>query len=485
MAVGHFYLINDTDTVRHISQSFKENNIVCSSIIADEMNKVEYKYFNFYEVFNEMYNADLDVEEDEEGNFINQERDYNKEFDIIEKLEKDTIILYTQGNLNNELKAYLNKYNEAPKIKYSSLSNVKEIKTHNGVLLTLTECLVDTETIKSICEKQQLKYKNQSIGTLLMELLEKHFNCKRISFTKQEREQIVNSQNNFCNLCGDKIGKSFQIDHIRPLSNGGNNEKDNLQALCISCHQEKTKEEHNNCEHFNVKDYMSSYNIEAYDAINSKFFTKVQFTQYMMNESRIEKLKEKFNMYSIDMNKCRRNLLINYDYNFPVFSCLDNIQKFNGKITDGYYYIETNNVFPLRKNGFYSKPMVEFCLNEKIISMENIKYQYKSSLHIKSNYFKPFVNHLMEVFENKDIQKLSVNSLIGMFGRRDNSFVDNFLCLKDCIEDIASVYSTYQRPYINDINDEYCVITSKINIDKLESAYPIYAQILDCETIEL
>ena len=70
------------------------------------------------------------------------------------------------------------------------------------------------------------------------------------------------SQKGLCNLCEEPIKKQFQIDHIRPLSNGGTNDRENLQALCVSCHQEKTKEENLNCEHYKIKDYISCYNIE-------------------------------------------------------------------------------------------------------------------------------------------------------------------------------------------------------------------------------
>ena len=37
--------------------------------------------------------------------------------------------------------------------------------------------------------------------------------------------------------------KSFHLDHIKPLANGGNNEINNIQMLCIPCHLDKT-----NCE---------------------------------------------------------------------------------------------------------------------------------------------------------------------------------------------------------------------------------------------
>jgi hypothetical protein len=37
---------------------------------------------------------------------------------------------------------------------------------------------------------------------------------------------------------------------------------------------------------------------------------------------------------------------------------------------------------------------------------------------------------------------------------------------------------------MNEVSKDFCIITEKINIDKLENAYPVYAQILDCEAVE-
>jgi 5-methylcytosine-specific restriction endonuclease McrA len=41
-------------------------------------------------------------------------------------------------------------------------------------------------------------------------------------------------------------GKKYDIDHVRPLSNGGTNELNNLQVLCKACHQDKTANEQEN-----------------------------------------------------------------------------------------------------------------------------------------------------------------------------------------------------------------------------------------------
>ena len=95
-------------------------------------------------------------------------------------------------------------------------------------------------------------------------------------------------------------------------------------------------------------------------------------------------------------------------YNFPVYSVLDNCVKFDGKIEDGNYYIDASSYFPFRGNGIYARALIEYGLNENIITMDNIKLQFKSSLLVKDDYFKGFINHSLDVFSfDKDAVKLA------------------------------------------------------------------------------
>ena len=41
----------------------------------------------------------------------------------------------------------------------------------------------------------------------------------------------------------------------------------------------------------------------------------------------------------------------------------------------------------MRCNGWYSQPMVEYCLTNNLITHENIKYVLESSLNVPMNYF--------------------------------------------------------------------------------------------------
>ena len=398
------------------------------------------------------------------------------------KLNKKAIVIYDgDSDLDKEALIYIKNTNDIPKFKFDSLACMKQMTLSNKVSIMTSSAIhgMTWQDIRVICEKQEIPFRNQTIGNLLNQLMHKFYDVERIQFTKLERDDIQNKQMSKCNMCFELLGKSFHIDHIRPLANGGNNEKNNLQALCISCHIEKSREEKASCEYIQVLNFKSAFNLQANEAIQSKFFLKVAFTQQLPtygDEYGLEK-------FSIDMNKCRRNILLHSGFAFCAYSVLDNIEPFAGEIMDGFYYLESDNVFPLRGNGFYSKPMIEYCLKKEIITTDNIKLQLLPSTLIKSDYFHGLVDFLIEAFDKNS--KLSINALIGLFGRRDNSYIDYKICNKNSVDDIACCFSEMKKPYMQEMNEDLMLLTSKKDIKMVENYFPIHAQILDCEAIEL
>jgi hypothetical protein len=64
-------------------------------------------------------------------------------------------------------------------------------------------------------------------------------NSDKRLFTKTQITSKLKEQNDVCANC--KISKEkYQGDHIIPWSKGGNTNSENLQVLCISCHQNKS-----------------------------------------------------------------------------------------------------------------------------------------------------------------------------------------------------------------------------------------------------
>lgn len=67
----------------------------------------------------------------------------------------------------------------------------------------------------------------------------------RKSFSKKERAAIFERSGGTCHLCLGKIQpiEAWEVEHIRPLSMGGDNEPENLAPAHVKCHASKTASE--------------------------------------------------------------------------------------------------------------------------------------------------------------------------------------------------------------------------------------------------
>ena len=62
----------------------------------------------------------------------------------------------------------------------------------------------------------------------------------RATFSKEERTAIARNQRYRCMYCGVRLtSDNLQIDHMDPVSRGGSNDDENLQALCRRCNIRK------------------------------------------------------------------------------------------------------------------------------------------------------------------------------------------------------------------------------------------------------
>lgn len=65
----------------------------------------------------------------------------------------------------------------------------------------------------------------------------------RVPVSELQRRCVAFRQNWKCNLCDNILTPVFHVDHIKPISHGGEGTEINLQALCPNCHALKTAAE--------------------------------------------------------------------------------------------------------------------------------------------------------------------------------------------------------------------------------------------------
>ena len=88
------------------------------------------------------------------------------------------------------------------------------------------------------------------------------------------------------------------------------------------------------------------------------------------------------------------NILYYSQYDYPVFTVMDKVQIYNKDIHNapGIYFIKSKNYFPLHCGACYYKPIVDYCLENNIISQADIKYTVQAQLTIFCDYYNEFVD---------------------------------------------------------------------------------------------
>ena len=420
--------------------------------------------------------------------------------DLMSLEDKNCIVIYDKIDLNDELDQIIEHYNYIPLgIKHKGGFKICRINFKpNKKTNIMLEIDPNRETrkltykdIKQMCKKFEIGFENQSFGTFVMQLRNKFFNknCLRHAFTKEERQRIHQDAFEQCNECKEKITiKAMHIDHIVPIARGGHaTDRENLQCLCRKCHFQKTKQEQQEG-YVKMSETYSSFNAKTYEIFNSPLSQSKAFVErYGRLEEFPEKMR-KFKIYSFDINKSRKNNIYYSKYEWPQFTCMDEPVRYvpdSGKVP-GIYYVETESYLPLRGNGWYSQPMVEYCLEHEYIKEADIKYVVKAGIRIKKDYFNNFIDYVYENFDEK-MAKFAINTMIGCFKPKEKTNWKTLAITTNSNESF-NLLMQHNGCFIEDrrIRDQhyYHTYTSYTTRNE-ETESPIYNMIIDMEAIEL
>ena len=157
----------------------------------------------------------------------------------------------------------------------------------------------------------------QLMHKVINELLVK----KRNYASVEDVVKLLERQKDKCNCCGDVLTKRREVDHILPLAEGGSNELDNLQLLCLECHSTKTEhEEHSSgsTRFHTLESQLSPHLVEVFH----KSPKPMQFTgSWRPLPKSCDVCK------CLDVAGCRSNAILEYEYGLPIFSPLDHVER--------------------------------------------------------------------------------------------------------------------------------------------------------------
>ncbi len=153
----------------------------------------------------------------------------------------------------------------------------------------------------------------------------------------------------------------------------------------------------------------STMNKLGNEIFHSEFIKNTQFNGWFSKPNNIDNIK------AYDYNKHYTSCLMgqNLKFGWPVYNIFDEVKPFDGEIKTGFYFVETKNFFPFKGNGWYDADLVDYGLNNDIITNDDIKFEYKSSQELNSKYFEKFIKFVYEHFDNP---KSAINKMVGCFG---------------------------------------------------------------------
>jgi len=110
---------------------------------------------------------------------------------------------------------------------------------------------------------------------------------------------------------------------------------------------DKTANEQETGQFVRFTDTESAFNEKVQEIMNSVLSSSYAFVEQVQQTHMDEKI------FTIDINKCRINILLNHKYDYCVFNVMGDPKEFNinMEIREGSYYVDTNNYGPLRETG--------------------------------------------------------------------------------------------------------------------------------------
>lgn len=138
---------------------------------------------------------------------------------------------------------------------YNNLSNIPKLITVAGVLfflatffmkkdkktIDISDNLLDVASMVTGKDLNVVKDIKKSVDNFVPQVTEPQQQIKHKRNVTDKTKKLVGAQQQWkCASCRNTLDETYEVDHIKRLADGGNNEPGNLQALCPNCHRKKT-----------------------------------------------------------------------------------------------------------------------------------------------------------------------------------------------------------------------------------------------------
>jgi hypothetical protein len=168
--------------------------------------------------------------------------------------------------------------------------------------------------------------------------------AERRSCPADLRKELLKAQDHRCAMCGGIFDDDVEWDHLNPLQPTCAHQPTKWQAICASCHLEKTS-----LEGKQNRTLESTFSLPTWQAyVETPRPPPFVFWAHEWGKENEETLE-------LDVRRCRRNALMYSAHDFSVFCPLDSVAPAQaGKLAD-YSWVELRNP-PPGSRGVHAPP---------------------------------------------------------------------------------------------------------------------------------
>ena len=219
-----------------------------------------------------------------------------------------------------------------------------------------------------------------------------------------------------CKLCAAPItAATCELDHIVPVHQSFSAQAQNLQALCLECHRNKTA-----LEYSHATTLQSRFSRRAYEAyVESPRLPPLVFK---LNSHKPDHI-----CHGIDVVRCRKNALAHARFPAPIFCPKYNMkQAREGHLPDlTYVKLQEDGRWaafprlPYVGEGWYAKPAVAYMLEKGIATWNDFAWSLDATAHVDQESVTQALQQMEAAWPEGEehYTKLSVNALIGLWAR--------------------------------------------------------------------
>ena len=161
---------------------------------------------------------------------------------------------------------------------------------------------------------REVTWRAERLPALTNKVLNELLKAERRNCPAELKKTILRCQDYKCAMCGGIFDDDIEMDHLAPLQQSCKHQDTKWQALCASCHLEKTS-----LEGKQDRTLESTFSLPVYESyVKSPRPPPLVFFPHEWAEGELEALE-------LDVRRCRRNALAVAAHPFSVFSPLDSI----------------------------------------------------------------------------------------------------------------------------------------------------------------